>query len=59
MQTQRINTYATQGIPVFYIEQYNPKLKEWFTVGDTYEKIEHALIIVESHNLKEIVKVLA
>jgi hypothetical protein len=52
METQRVNVYiAGSGIPVFYVEQYNSTLRDWFTVGDTYEKIEHAESTVNHHNL--------
>lgn len=59
MNTQRVNTYKSgMGIQVFYIEQYNPDLREWFIVGDTYDKYEHADSIVKNHNIKEVFKLI-
>lgn len=55
MNTQRVNCYISgSGLAVFYIQQYNEKLKEWFDLGKTYDKVEHASIIVERHNLQEV-----
>ena len=56
MRTQRTNAYKTDLMTVFYIEQYNENLKEWFTVGDTYENIESVNVTVNLHNLRELSK---
>lgn len=59
MKTQRVTAYrAEHDKPVFQIEQYNPELKEWFIIGGTYDKYEHAQTQVENHNLKELLKLL-
>lgn len=54
MTTQRVNAYKNSDMTVFYIEEFNPELKEWFTVGDTYENIKHASAVVENHNLQQL-----
>jgi len=59
METQRVNAYKTGDKVVYFIEQFNTELKQWFTVGDTFEKYENASIMIETHNLKELLKTLA
>lgn len=56
MNTQRVNWYLSGSkINCYFIEEYNEDLRQWFTVGDTYENIDHALSQVNNHNLKELV----
>lgn len=55
MTTQRVNAYTVaDNRKVYFIEQYNPELKEWFTVGDTLDKYAHAEAQVNNHNIKEL-----
>lgn len=59
MTTQRVNTYTSNNEPVFYIEQYNSELAQWFTVGDTYDKYQLAATMVELHNARQIANLLS
>lgn len=55
LTTQRVNLYISgAGLTVFEIEQYNPELHEWFNIGGTYDKVEHAQAAADRHNLKEL-----
>lgn len=56
MNTQRVNAYKNSNGIWFYIEEYHPEHGSWCTVGDTYEKLEHATVMVEHHNLVELTK---
>lgn len=55
MQTQRINAYTVDdNRKVYFIEQYNPEVKDWFTVGSTFDKYEYAEAQVNNQNIKEL-----
>lgn len=60
MQTQRINVYVSGGenieggLPVYFIEQYNPDLNQWFNVGDVYTHYNHAEVSVDLHNIRQV-----
>jgi hypothetical protein len=58
METQRVNGYRNRNGLVFYIEQYNPEQRTWYTVGDTYEKLEYATAQVEHYNLVELLHII-
>lgn len=54
MKTQRLNAYYTGDKTVYYIEQYNENIQDWFTVGDTYDLADHAMASIEHHNMVEL-----